>query len=349
MSLPLASRVASLNGHLFSPWGGLLLTLILTVFLPARTAPPKARSAIRVGLVFDVGGRGDKSFNDAAYTGLLEAARLDGVSFELAEPTGAEDREGAMRLFAARGFDLILGIGYIFSRDIAEVARAFPHSRFACVDYAGDEHTPSNLVGLRFREEEGAFLVGAAAAAESQSKHVGFVGGMNIELIQRFEAGYRAGVREVCAECVVHVAYAGTTPEAFRDPLRGKAITASQIASGVDVVFHASGLTGSGVFEAARASGKRAIGVDRDQFDEAPGVVMTSMIKRVDTVVREVIHATTEGAFQPGVRSFGVRELGVDWVHEGPHAAGLRSSTITLVEALRERIATGAIQVPSRP
>jgi basic membrane protein A len=331
------------------PFLALLGALVLTALLPARTPPPPVRSSLRVGLVFDVGGRGDKSFNDAAYAGLLEAARLDGVSFELAEPSGAEDREGAMRLFAARRFDLILGIGYIFTRDITEVARAFPGSKFACVDYAGEGETPGHLVGLRFREDEGAFLVGAAAGAESESKHVGFVGGMNIELIRRFEAGYRAGVREVCPGCEVHVAYAGTTPEAFRDPLRGKAITASQIASGVDVIFHASGLTGSGVFEAARAAGKRAIGVDRDQYDEAPGVVMTSMVKRVDTVVREVIREVAAGTFRSGVRSFGVREGGVDWVHEGPHAAGLRPATVEAVERLRGRVASGELRVSSAP
>jgi basic membrane protein A len=338
-----------LNLRPVAPLLALVAALLLTLLAPARREAPPVRSRVRVGLVFDVGGRGDKSFNDAAYAGLVEAARSEGIAFELAEPTGAEDREGAMRLFGSRGFDLILGIGYIFSRDIVEVARAFPRSRFACVDFAGDPATPPNLVGLRFREEEGAFLVGAAAASESRTRHVGFVGGMNIELIQRFEAGFRAGVREVCPTCTIHAAYAGTTPEAFRDPLRGKAIAASQIASGADVLFHASGLTGSGVFEAARATSTRAIGVDRDQFDEAPGVVLTSMVKRVDTVVREIIVETSKGQFRPGVRSFGVREGGVDWVHEGPHAAGLQPSTVAAVEVLRGRVASGELRVPSRP
>lgn len=327
----------------------LAASLLATALLPARSAAPAVRSPIRVGLVFDVGGRGDKSFNDAAYAGLLAAAREQGVGFELAEPSGAEDREGAMRLFAARGFDLVIGVGYIFSRDMVEVARAFPTTRFACVDYAGDAATPANLAGLRFREEEGSFLVGAAAGLESRTRHVGFVGGMNIELIQRFEAGYRAGVRATCPTCEVHVAYAGTTPEAFRDPLRGKAIAASQIASGADILFHASGLTGSGVFEAARASGKRAIGVDRDQFDESPEVVMTSMTKRVDNVVQDTVRAVVSGSFQPGVRSFGVREQGVDWVHEGPHAATLQPGTVTAVEALRGRLEAGELRVPARP
>lgn len=338
-----------MNPRALAPFLAAAVALLLTAFLPARSAPPPAApGSRRVGLVFDVGGRGDKSFNDAAYAGLLDAARRDGVRFELAEPAGAEDREGAMRLFAARGFDLVIGVGYIFTRDIADVARAFPSVRFACVDYAAGPDTPPNLLGLQFREEEGSFLVGAAAGLESRSGHVGFVGGMNIELIQKFEAGYRAGVKATCPGCVVHAAYAGTTPDAFRDPLKGKAIAASQIASGVDILFHASGLTGSGVFEAARSSGKRAIGVDRDQFDEAPGVVMTSMIKRVDTAVREVARSVVDGSFRGGLRAFGVRERGVDWVHEGPHAASLAPATVASVEALRVRLESGEVQALPR-
>ena len=318
--------------------------------LPARRPAPAPRpSAARVGLVFDVGGRGDKSFNDAAYAGLLAGAARFGVRFELAEPSGSEDREGAMRLFAARGFDLVIGVGHIFTRDMDEVARAFPAVRFACVDYAAPQITLPNLAGLRFREEEGSFLVGAAAALESRSGHIGFVGGMTIELIQKFEAGYRAGALRARPGVAVHVAYAGTTPDAFRDPAKGKAIATSQIASGADVLFHASGATGSGVFEAARGAGVRAIGVDRDQYDEMPGVVITSLIKRVDTAVIEVIRSVVEARFTPGLQSLGLKERGVDWVHEGPHAAGLAPATISAVTALGELIVRGEIAVPTRP
>jgi basic membrane protein A and related proteins len=318
--------------------------------LPAR-APASGRgtTAIRIGLVFDVGGRGDKSFNDSAYAGLLESTRAHGAGFELAEPTGAEDREAAMRLFAARGFDLVIGVGHIFTHDMIEVARTFPSVRFACVDFSAPPPLPENLAGLVFREEEGSFLVGAAAALESRTGHIGFVGGMNIDLIRKFEAGYRAGARAVRPSCVVHAAYAGTTPDAFRDPAKGKAIAASQIASGVDVLFHASGSTGGGVFEAARAARARAIGVDRDQAEEMPGVVITSMIKRVDTAVSDVVRSVVERAFSGGLRAFGVKERGVDWIHEGPHATLLAAETIRRVEALREDVIEGRVSVPTAP
>ena len=329
---------------------GLVLAAGAATALPARLRkPPPRPSAPRVGLVFDVGGRGDKSFNDAAYAGLDLAASRHGVAFELAEPSGAEDREGAMRLFGARRFSLVIGVGHIFSRDVTEVARAFPDVRFACVDYSPPKDIPANVAGLAFREEEGSFLVGAAAAFESTTHHVGFVGGMNVDLIQKFEAGYRAGVHAADRGCVVHAAYAGTSADAFRDPAKGKAIAASQIASGADVLFHAAGSTGIGVFEAAREAHVRAIGVDRDQADEMPGVVMTSLIKRVDVAVAEIVRAVVEGTFASGMRVLGLREGAVDWVHEGAHAAMLAPTTIARVEALRERIARGEITVPTRP
>jgi basic membrane protein A and related proteins len=333
---------------------GLSLAAVLLAFVPARDAarrrPSANANAKRVGLVFDVGGRGDKSFNDAAYAGLLQASQEYPVDFELAEPAGAEDREAALRLLAARKFDLVIGVGHIFSRDMSEVATEFPDVRFACVDFAPGTKLPPNLTGLGFREEEGAFLVGAAAALTSKTKQVGFVGGMSISLIRKFEAGYRRGVAEVCPSCVVHVAYAGTSPDAFRDPAKGKALAASQIASGADVLFHAAGATGHGVFEAAHEASVWAIGVDRDQYDELPSVVLTSLVKRVDTAVATVIGRTFEGEFPGGkLEVLGLREHGVSWVHEGPHAEHLSAETIRQVEALRVRIEAGTIVVPTVP
>jgi basic membrane protein A and related proteins len=329
---------------------GLTLAAVLLAFVPAREALEPPPNAKRVGLVFDVGGRGDKSFNDAAYAGLLQAAREHPLDFELAEPAGAEDREAALRLLAARRFDLVIGVGHIFSRDMSEVAAEFPAVQFACVDFAPSTKLPPNLTGLGFREEEGAFLVGAAAALTSRTKQVGFVGGMSISLIRKFEAGYRSGVAEVCPSCVVHVAYAGTSPDAFRDPAKGKALAASQIASGADVLFHAAGATGHGVFEAANEASVWAIGVDRDQYDELPKVVLTSLVKRVDTAVATVIGSTFDGQFPGGkLAVLGLRERGVSWVHEGPHAAHLSAETIRQVEALRLRIEAGTIVVPTVP
>ena len=326
------------------------LLAALTLALPGAgdgTPPKGLRSGTRVGLVFDVGGRGDKSFNDAAYLGVERAQRELGVELVVLEPAGSEDREAALRLFAARGFDLVIGVGFIFSTDVNEVARDFPAVKFACVDYAPPSpEIPNNVVGLGFREEEGSFLVGAVAGIVSKSKHVGFVGGMDIPLIHRFEAGYRRGVMEVCPSCEVHVGYAGTTPEAFRDPAKGKAIGISQIREGADVLFHASGTTGHGVFEAARDMGAWAIGVDSDQHDEMPGTVLTSMIKRVDVAVFETIRAVGEGRFRAGLTSFGVSEDGVGYVSEGPHAEGVPAAVRERVAELRGKLMSRAIVVP---
>ncbi|MRG94108.1 BMP family lipoprotein [Polyangium spumosum] len=336
-----------------------VVTLVVTLaaaastLLPARAEEPRPEGPhtnVRVGLVFDVGGRGDKSFNDAAYEGLSRASRELGVTTEVLEPSGAEDREAAMRLFAARGFDLVIGVGFIFSTDVNVVARDFPSTRFACIDYAPpmEGSIPPNVVGLRFREEEGSFLVGAVAGLVSKTGRVGFVGGMDIPLIRKFEAGYRAGVEEVCPRCEVQVGFAGTTPDAFRDPVKGKALAISQIAAGADVVYHAAGTTGQGVFEAARDMGVKAIGVDADQHDEMPGTVLTSMIKRGDVAVFDAIEDVAEGRFQGGLRTFGLAEDAVGYVDEGPHAAGIPEETKKKVEALAERVIRGEIKVPER-
>ncbi len=335
-----------------------IITLAVTLaaaastLLPARAGDEPSQGKykdVRIGLVFDVGGRGDKSFNDSAYEGLSRAARELGVSTEILEPSGAEDREAAMRLFAARGFDLVIGVGFIFSTDVNVVARAFPNVPFACIDYAppfDGSPIPNNVVGLRFREEEGSFLVGAVAGSVTKTNRVGFVGGMDIPLIRKFEAGYRAGVREVCPTCVVQAGYAGTTPDAFRDPVKGKAIANSQIAAGADVIYHAAGTTGHGVFEASRDMGVKAIGVDADQYDEMPGTVLTSMIKRGDVAVFDTIRAVTEKRFTSGLTSFGLGADGVGYVKEGPHAAGIPDDVKKRVDALAERVKRGEIKVP---
>src|SRR5580693_5358671 len=284
----------------------LVAAAVLLTFLPARNAKPETSkpsatsgaSHIRVGLVFDVGGRGDKSFNDAAFAGLERARRELGVEESFLEPIGAEDREAALRLFAARGLDLVIAVGFIFSSDVDAVAAAYPDVRFACVDYSppGDR-VPPNVEGLAFREEEGSFLVGGVAGLLSKTHHVGFVGGMTIPLIRKFEAGFGAGVLATCPACVVHVAYAGSTPDAFKDPAKGKALAISEIASGADVLFHASGATGHGVFEAARDAHVLAIGVDSDEYDDLPGTVVTSMVKRADVAVFDAIRAVVEHRF----------------------------------------------------
>jgi basic membrane protein A and related proteins len=329
----------------------LVVAAVAITFLPNRhpsaLEPAAAAKGPRVGLVFDVGGRGDKSFNDAAYEGVARAHRELGVAMELLEPAQSEDREAAMRLFAARGFDLVIAVGFIFSTDVDQVARDFPDVRFACIDYAPSvSGPPRNVAGLVFREEEGSYLVGAVAGLVTATKHVGFVGGMLNPVVRKFEVGYRAGVHAVCAECVVHSAYAGTTPDAFKDPAKGKALTIAEMSEGADIVYHAAGATGHGVFEGAHEARRFAIGVDSDQHDEMPDAVLTSMVKRADVAVFETIRAVLDGRFSGGLRPLGLREGSIDYVHEGPHAALLPPDVIARVEALREAIIAGRIVVP---
>jgi len=329
----------------------LVVLAALATYLPARAPDHRPRThapRARVGLVFDVGGRGDKSFNDAAYLGLLRAEKELDIEMRYLEPASTEDREAALRLFASEGMDLVIGVGFIFSSDVDGVARSYPNGKFACVDYApGKDPMPPNVLGLAFREEEGSFLVGAAAGLLSKSGHVGFVGGMTIPLIRKFEAGYTAGVKASCPECVVHAAYAGASPDAFKDPAKGKLLAIGETAAGADVIFHASGSTGHGVFEGAKETHALAIGVDADQYDEMPGVVVTSMIKRVDVAVFEAIRDVIEGRFSGGIHPLGLSEHGVDWVHDGPHAAGLPPEVVAKVEALRAQVESGDIKVPT--
>jgi len=333
-----------------------LLGLDLALWFAGPRAPASAGPGRRVGLVFDVGGRGDKSFNDLAWAGLERARRELGVEVETIEPGDGSDRESALRLLAARGFDLVIGVGFIFSDDIAGIAREYPHAAFACIDYAVPQDAagrplapPDNLAGLKFREEEGSFLVGAAAALASRTGRVGFVGGMDIPLIRRFEAGYRAGVREVCPTCTVAVNYAGVTGAAFKDPGKGKELALAQYGTGADVIFHASGSTGLGVFEAARLADGLAIGVDADQSWEAPGHVLTSMVKRVDVAVFRLAQEVVEGSFRGGVRSFGLAEDGVGWVVDDTTRAHLPAGSESQIGALKDRIVAGEVAVPDRP
>ncbi len=300
--------------------------------------------------MFDVGGRGDKSFNDAAYAGLERAKRELGVDFATLEMGEGNEREAALRQLTAGGARLVFGVGFLFSDDIKALAKEFPAVHFACIDYTvnpGDT-LPPNLVALKFREEEGSYLVGALAALVSRSDRLGFVGGMEIPLIKKFEAGYRAGVHAVRPRAHVLVKYAGTTGTAFKDPTKGKELALAEYHDGADVIFHASGSTGLGVFEAARDLNKLAIGVDSDQYAEAPGHVLTSMVKRVDTAVFDTIREQQAGRWSGGVRVFGLKDDGVAWVYDERNRALIPDAAKRTVDSLRAAIVAGRIAVPSR-
>jgi basic membrane protein A len=317
-------------------------------------AATTASSSLEIGVVFDLGGRGDKSFNDGAYIGAMRAAKELGARVRFIEPGEGSDREAGLRLLAAEHMDLVIGIGFIFSDDLTTLAQEYPDVAFAGVDYAvsiGADgqliQPPRNLAALKFREEQGSFLVGALAALVGGSKKLGFVGGMDSPLIHKFEAGYRAGIAHVCPDCEVIAQYAGVTPEAFRNPGRGKELALSQYQQGVNVIYHASGSTGLGVFEAARTMDKLAIGVDADQWGEAPGHMLTSMVKRVDNAVFDTIESVKERHFRGGIRQFGLAEDGVGWVYDEHNAALVPAAVRARLEGLKADIIAGRIVVPS--
>ncbi|HET6764232.1 MAG TPA: BMP family ABC transporter substrate-binding protein, partial [Longimicrobiaceae bacterium] len=248
------------------------------------------KEGVSVGVVLSTGGRGDKGFNDGALAGLARAARELGADTAVAKNTDDASRPDSLAQFATDRKDLVVGISFMMAQPGYDQAVKHPEVKFAVLDYTPvtDKEgralpVPENLAGVVYRAEEGAFLAGAVAGLKTTTHKVGFIGGMTASIIRQFEAGYTAGVREVCPDCTVMVSYAGTTPAAFSDPARGKALAEAQYAAGADVIFHASGATGNGVFEAARQAppGRWVIGVDVDQSAEAPGRVLTSVTKNL--------------------------------------------------------------------
>ncbi len=315
---------------------------------PKPSGPPNSE----VGLVFDVGGRGDKSFNDAAYDGLVMAKDSLGIKYQYIEPGGGADRESALRQLASKkSVGLIFGVGFMFTDDITRIAKDFPDKKFACIDYTYDstKAIPSNLIPIEFREEEGSFLVGAIAGLMTKTDKVGFIGGMESPLIRKFQVGYQAGVKCVNPKAKVLVAYAGVTPDAFKNPAKGKELALSQYSQGADIIYHASGVTGLGVFEAAREMNKYAIGVDMDQWNEAPGHVLTSMVKKGNMAVYDIIKEWKAGKFKGGMPAiFGLRDDGVDFVYDKNNKPLIPKSVYDRVEQLKQDIIDGKIKVPAR-
>ena len=315
-----------------------------------QDSKPVAATGPRVGLVFDVGGRGDQSFNDSAWRGLQKAqAQLGADIANVVEPGEGSDRESALRGLAAKDLDLIFGVGFIFTDDIDRVAGDFPGKHFACIDYAlkAGAAVPPNVLALKFKEEEGSFLVGALAAWLSKTHKLGFVGGMDIALIHKFAAGFQAGAKYADPNVNVTVKYAGVTGDAFKNPTKGKELALGMYSEGADIIFHASGATGQGVFEAAKDRKKLAIGVDSDQWrPEYDGVVLTSMIKNVDESVFQVVKAVKAGAWKGGVQELGLKENGVGYVYDAHNQKLIPAEIHDRLEALKARIISGEIKVP---
>ena len=302
-----------------------------------------AQADIKPAVVYDLGGKFDKSFNEGVWNGIQKFQNETGIEVMEFEVTNEAQREQAMRRMAERGATVILGVGFGQADAIATVSAEFPQTQFSIIDVSwlsGD-----NLRQYAFKEHEGSYLVGVAAAKASQSGKVGFVGGMDIPLISRFACGYKGGVKSVNGNADVFENMTGTTPSAWNDPAKGAELTRSQIDRGADVVYHAAGGTGSGVIQAAADAGKLAIGVDSNQNGMAPGSVLTSMLKRVDVAAYNTFIDAYNGNFTSGVNILGVAEGGVDWALDDNNASLITADIKDAVEAARADILSGKVTV----
>ena len=312
---------------------------------------------IRVGIVFDIGGKNDRSFNAAAWEGVRKAEQDLPICLYDVEPGNPTSIEPAMRAFAERNFDLIIGVGFAQGPIMQTVATDYPDIKFAIVDgviFEADGKTPkSNVASLVFREHEGSYLVGMIAASKSRTGVIGFLGGMDIPLIHRFNKGYEEGAKAVNPDIRIHTNYVGVTDHAWNNPGKGKELALSQIEKGADVIFTAAGNSGLGAFDAVEQYGinpdghanRFVIGVDSNQNGVKPGFVLTSMVKRVDVAVYDAVQEVLEGRFKGGFHVFGLEEDGVIYAMDEHNRALIPQEVIEKVEAARTAIVEGEIKV----
>ena len=306
-------------------------------------ALPSAFADFKVGLVLDRGGKDDKSFNASAYQGAMEAKKQQGIVLKYVEASDDNAFEPLLRAFAQKDFDLIIGIGFAQKEAIKKIASQFPEKHFAIVD--ADVDAP-NVRSLLFEEHEGAYIVGAIAALTSKTGKVGFVGGMDVPLIRRFEMGYKAGAKKINPLVAVVANYVGVTSEAWNNPPKGKELAMVQYDGGVDVIFAAAGASGFGVFDAAEERKKLAIGCDSNQDWTKPGLILTSMLKRVDLAVFATIAEAKAGKFTGGAKRFGLADKGVDYSIDQYNEKLLPDSVRQRADELKTEIIAGKIVVP---
>ena len=300
-------------------------------------------SKVHVGIVFDIGGKDDRSFDAAAWLGVTRAARDFPIVLRDVEPGDPTSMEPATRAFAERGYNLIIGVGFSQLPIIEAVAKDYPNTQFAIVD--GVSQLP-NVASLVFREHEGSYLVGMIAAKTSKSGTIGFIGGMDIPLIHKFEVGYEEGARSVNPDIRVVPNYIGVTGEAWNDPVKCKEIVGTQIQKGADVVFTAAGNSGLGAFDAVEQYGKDSqgralkfvIGVDSDQNWVKPGYVLTSMVKRVDTAVYQTVKDRVNGVPIGGIHSYGLENDGIGYAMDEYNKDLIPQSTLDSVEEAKKKI-----------
>jgi basic membrane protein A len=298
---------------------------------------------IKPAVIYDMGGKFDKSFNEGVWNGVKKFTEETGIEVMEFEVTNETQREQAMRRMVERGATIVLGVGFAQADAIATVAAENPDVQFSIIDVFWLD--APNLRQYAFKEHEGSYLVGVAAAHASQTGKVGFVGGMDISLIRKFACGYVGGVKSVNSSATVYQNMTGTTPAAWNDPAKGAELTMSQIDRGADVIYQAAGGTGIGVIQAATDAGKLSIGVDSNQNGIAPGSVLTSMLKRVDVAAYETFMDAKNDTFSSGVLTLGVAEGGVDWALDANNASLITAEMKAAVEQARSDIISGKISV----
>ena len=314
-------------------------------------------SDVKPGLVLDIGGLGDQGFNDSANAGMKAAEKDLGVKGKYLESSSGTDYAPNLTQLADNGSNPIIGIGFLMAEDITNISQQYPDIQFAIVDAVVET---DNTISLVFREQEGSYLAGVVAGlmtqedtdyTSSDEKVVGFLGGQQGPLIQKFQAGYEAGVKSVCSDCKVISQYAGADASAFNDPAKGKEISQQQIQKGADVIYHASGNTGRGLFEAAKEDKIFAIGVDMDQaklFKDAP--ILTSVIKRVDVAVEETIKGVAKGDKPKGeIVDRGLKENGISLAPYGRFDKDVPQKVKDAVDQAKKDIISGKTKVPEKP
>lgn len=316
-----------------SAFAGLALAALVTGPAFAQDAP---------SVVFDMGGKFDKSFNEAAYNGAERFKRETGIAYRDFEVTNETQREQALRNMARRGATIVVGIGFAQASGLEKVATEFPNVKFAIIDAVVNK---PNVQSIVFKEHEGSFLVGMAAALASKSGKLGFVGGMDIPLIRKFALGYEEGAKYVNPRIEIFQNMTGTTPAAWNDPTRGGELARSQFDRGADVIYAAAGATGLGVLQAAKDKQKFAIGVDSNQNHIHPGTILTSMVKRVDLAVYNAFKSARDGTYKPGLQILGLAEDGVGYALDDANKSLISADMKQKLDTARADIISGKIKV----
>ena len=319
-----------------------LKALALALAGVAFSAVAIAQTAIKPAVVYDKGGKFDKSFNEAAYIGAEKFKQETGVEFRDFEPNNDAQIEQALRRFARDGNSPIIAVGFSQATALQKVAAEFPDLKFTIIDMVVEL---PNVQSIVFKEQEGSYLVGLLGAMASKTNKVGFVGGMDIPLIRRFACGYVQGVKAAKPDAEIFQNMTGATPAAWADPVKGGELAKSQIDRGADVVYHAAGGTGIGVLRAAADAGKLGIGVDSNQNSLHPGRVLTSMLKRVDIAAYNSFKAARDGVWKPGVSVLGLKEEGIDWALDEHNKALITPEMKAAADKARADIIAGAIKV----